>query len=85
MSNNQKTVYVQIGKEAAKIAGKCIHRSHVRDIAQLFLQRQPSATLLSNDERTNDNSTDCLSDEEIHSNQLKLARAVVLKMEIYFY
>ena len=71
-----------IGKDALKIVAECIHRSNVRDIAQLFLQRPPSATTSSDDERTPDTPSDRLSDDEIRSCQLKLARAVVLMMEL---
>jgi hypothetical protein len=71
-----------IGKGAVKIVAECIHRSNVRDIAQLFLQKQPSSGVVSEDQRTSNNSNDRLSDNEVHTSQLKLARAVVLMMEL---
>jgi hypothetical protein len=71
-----------IGKDAVKVVADCIHRSNIRDLAQILLQRRPSPGISSEDDVSVRNSYDCLSDREIESIQLKLARATVLLLEL---
>jgi len=73
-----------IGKGASKVVAACIHSCIVKKIAQNFLKRFPS----DNETKSNDLGATVilrygkLSEEEVLKNQAKLARGVVIFMEL---
>jgi hypothetical protein len=68
-----------IGIDAAKVVSECIHSSRVKEMGMMLLKK--------NDEVEDDDddfvqSYDRLSDEEVQKFQLKLARSLVVFMEL---
>ncbi|ACI65622.1 predicted protein [Phaeodactylum tricornutum CCAP 1055/1] len=70
-----------IGNDAAKIVADCIHSSHVKEIGLALLKRNsdfpehdPNSDFLTDNDR--------LSDEEIKKLQVKLARLIVVFVEL---
>lgn len=78
-----------IGKAAAKVVADCIHCARVKEMAQALLTRTSVVEEESNESRNEASSTsfrrsnkERLSESEIGKNQIRLARGIVMYLEL---
>ena len=70
-----------IGNDAAKVVADCIHSSRVKEMGQALLQKNTNVSEV-DDFGDPLHSYDRLSDEDVKKLQLKLARSLVVFMEL---
>ena len=68
-----------VGNDAAKVVADCIHSSRVKEMGQSLLQKNTNVSEVDDDVL---HSYDRLSEEDVKKLQLKLARSLVVFMEL---